>query len=82
MLFSQYADMGCEKEFGCPSCSANSAMGFSPGTVPMVDTIVKLELSNIKSPLFPQFIAHIGDIRWGSLVCVHSTSTHTHSCSC
>ena len=57
--------MGVEKEFGCPSCSTNSAMGYSPGTVPMVDTIGKLELTNQKSGEYPQFIAHVGDIRWG-----------------
>ena len=63
---SQYADMGCEKEFDCPSCTGHRAVVYSPGMAPVVDTIVKLELANPKDPTYPRFIAHIGDIRYAS----------------
>ncbi len=62
--FIMFADMGVEKEFGCESCSPNSAMPSSPGTVPMVNTIIADDLADPQSSTYPAFIAHVGDIAY------------------
>jgi hypothetical protein len=61
----QYADMGIEGVFGCPTCTANGAdIGDTPGVAPLVQHLVATELQDPTSSLFPAFVAHVGDIRF------------------